>query len=149
MFLFLKKCGRFLDETKILTKDEPNRTARSLDCLTNEVRLYIPITAVIFILVLDWVSGLIRNLQTSTEVKVYITIVLFISALLVLNWVWTWKTHSRPENLKKSRQKSISRKKIQYFPWKLSKFFSLNCIFGHFKLFSRSKIDFWPFLKLQ
>ena len=28
-------------------------------------------------------------------------------------------------------------------------FFSWNCIFGSFKLFPSSKIDFWPFLKLQ
>ena len=32
---------------------------------------------------------------------------------------------------------------------KKSIFFSWNCIFGSFKLFSCSKIDFWPFLKLQ
>ena len=41
------------------------------------------ITAVIFILVLDWISRL-----QSTEVKVYISVVLFISAILVKNWVW-------------------------------------------------------------
>ena len=28
-------------------------------------------------------------------------------------------------------------------------FFKLNCISGSFKLFPSSKIDFWPFLKLQ
>ena len=28
-------------------------------------------------------------------------------------------------------------------------FFSSNCTFGSFKLFPSSKIDFWPFLKLQ
>ena len=31
----------------------------------------------------------------------------------------------------------------------IANFFSLNCISGSFKLFSSSKIDFWPFLKLQ
>ena len=30
-----------------------------------------------------------------------------------------------------------------------SNIFSWNCIFGSFKLFPSSKIDFWPFLKLQ
>ena len=34
--------------------------------------------------------------------------------------------------------------------WNLvKKIFSSNCIFGIFKLFPTSKIDFWPFLKLQ
>ena len=46
--------------------------------------------------------------------------------------------HSGPENLKKSRQKNSWNKKN---PW--------NCIFGSFKLFPSSKIDFWPFLKSQ
>ena len=40
--------------------------------------------------------------------------------------------HSRPENLKKSWQKN-----------------SWNCIFGSFKNFPSSKINFWPFLKYQ
>ena len=31
----------------------------------------------------------------------------------------------------------------------IQKKFSWNCIFGSFKLFPSSKIDFWPFLKLQ
>ena len=30
-----------------------------------------------------------------------------------------------------------------------SKFFSWNCIFSSFELFPSSKMDFWPFLKLQ
>ena len=30
-----------------------------------------------------------------------------------------------------------------------SNFFMWNCIYGSFKLFPSSKIDFWPFLKLQ
>ena len=47
--------------------------------------------------------------------------------------------HSGPENLKKSRQKNSWNQKI----------ISWNCIFGSFKLFPSSKIDFWPFLKLQ
>ena len=42
--------------------------------------------------------------------------------------------HSGPENFK-VLVKSI--------------FFSRNCISGSFKLFPSSKIDFWPFLKLQ
>ena len=50
--------------------------------------------------------------------------------------------HSGPENLKKCRQKN-SWNQINH------NFFSLNCIFGGFKLFPSSKIDFWPFLKLQ
>ena len=52
--------------------------------------------------------------------------------------------HSGPENLKKSRQKNswnqINKKNF---------FFSWNCISGSFKLFPSSKIEFWPFLKLQ
>ena len=50
--------------------------------------------------------------------------------------------HSGPENLKKVQAKKLlkSNKSI---------FFSWNCIFGSFKLFPSSKIDFWPFLKLQ
>ena len=32
---------------------------------------------------------------------------------------------------------------------KSKKFFSWNCIFGRFKLFPSSNIDFWPILKLQ
>ena len=32
---------------------------------------------------------------------------------------------------------------------KSKKNFSWNCIFGSFELFPSSKIDFWPFLKLQ
>ena len=38
-------------------------------------------------------------------------------------------------------------REIKYINQK--KFFSWNCIFGSFKLFPSSKIDFWPFLKLQ
>ena len=34
-----------------------------------------------------------------------------------------------------------SNKSNFFFPW--------NCIYGNFKLFPSSKIDFWPFLKLQ
>ena len=49
-------------------------------------------------------------------------------------------SHSGPENLKKSRQKN-SKNQEKKFTW--------NCIFGSFKLFPSSKIDFWPFLKLQ
>ena len=38
----------------------------------------------------------------------------------------------------------------QYFPYiYILKMFLWNCIFGSFKLFPHSKIDFWPFLKLQ
>ena len=47
-----------------------------------------------------------------------------------------------PENLKKSRQKnSWNQINQNVFTW--------NCISGSFKLFLSSKIDFWPFLKLQ
>ena len=49
--------------------------------------------------------------------------------------------HSGPENLKKSRQKFVKSDKSMIFLW--------NCIFGSFKLFPSSKIDFWPILKLQ
>ena len=43
---------------------------------------------------------------------------------------------------KKSKQKKIVKSNNSIFsPW--------NCIFGSFKLFPTSKIDFWPFLKLQ
>ena len=52
------------------------------------------------------------------------------------------KLYSWLENLKKSRQKNSQNQINKYF-------FSWNCIFGSFKLFSSSKIDFWPFLKLQ
>ena len=51
-------------------------------------------------------------------------------------------SHSGSENLKKSRQKTCETKIIK-------KVYSWNCIFGSFKLFPSSKIDFWPFLKLQ
>ena len=47
--------------------------------------------------------------------------------------------HSGPENSKKSSQKNSSNQKN--IPW--------NYIFGSFKLFPSSKIDFWPFLTLQ
>ena len=50
--------------------------------------------------------------------------------------------HSGPENLKKSRQKNSWN---QINPKK----FPRNCIFGSFKLFPSSKIDFWSFLELQ
>ena len=40
-------------------------------------------------------------------------------------------------------------KKVQAKKLVQSNFFSWNCIFGSFKLFPSSKIDFWPFLKLQ
>ena len=50
-------------------------------------------------------------------------------------------TPRRPENLKKSRQKNSWNQINHFFLW--------NCIFGSFKLFPSSKIDFWPFLKLQ
>ena len=50
--------------------------------------------------------------------------------------------HSGPENLKKSRQKNLWNQINQIF-------FTWNCILGSFKLFPSSKIDFWPFLKLQ
>ena len=46
--------------------------------------------------------------------------------------------HSGPENLKKSRQKNSWNQINQFFSW--------NCIFGSFP---SSKIDFWPFLKLE
>ena len=47
--------------------------------------------------------------------------------------------HSRPENLRKSRQKKLVK----------SIYFSCNCISDGYKLFPSSKIDFWSFLKLQ
>ena len=53
-------------------------------------------------------------------------------------------THSRPEIFfKKIEAKKLvkSNKPKNIFSW--------NCIFGSFKLFPNSKIDFWPFLKLQ
>ena len=50
--------------------------------------------------------------------------------------------HSGPENLKKSSQKNSWNTISQ-------KFFSWNCIFGSFKLFPSSKIDFLSILKLQ
>ena len=61
----------------------------------------------------------------------------------IANVLFTKHTsHSGPENLKKSRQKnSWNQINRTFFPW--------NCIFGSFKLFPSSKIDFWPFLKLQ
>ena len=52
-------------------------------------------------------------------------------------------THcSRLEILKKSRQKNSWNQINQII-------FSWNCIFGSFQLFPSSKMDFWPFLKLQ
>ena len=50
--------------------------------------------------------------------------------------------HSGPEKLKKSRQKKLvkSNKSI---------FFREIAFLAIFKLFLSSKIDFWPFLKLQ
>ena len=53
------------------------------------------------------------------------------------------RKHSRPENLKKVQAKILVKSN------KSKNFFSWNCIFGSFKLFPSSKIDFWPFLKLQ
>ena len=50
--------------------------------------------------------------------------------------------HSRPENLKKSRQKN-SRNQIK----SKNVFFSWNCIFGSFS--QLQKKDFWPYLKLE
>ena len=50
--------------------------------------------------------------------------------------------HIGPENLKLSRQKNSWNQINQ-------KLFSWNCISGSFKLFPSSKIEFWPFLKLQ
>ena len=51
-------------------------------------------------------------------------------------------------NFQKSQREAREFKKVQ--AKKLVKFFfSWNCIFGSFKLFPSSKIDFWPFLKLQ
>ena len=50
--------------------------------------------------------------------------------------------HSGPENLKRSKKKNSWNQINQFF-------FSWNCIFGSFKLFPSSKIDVWPFLKLQ
>ena len=47
-----------------------------------------------------------------------------------------------PVNLKKSSKKTHASNKSDYF-------FSLNCTFGSFKLFPSTKIDSWPFLKLQ
>ena len=46
-------------------------------------------------------------------------------------------THRGPENLKKSRQKKLVKSN------KSKKFFTWNCIFGSFKLFPSSKIDFF------
>ena len=55
-----------------------------------------------------------------------------LSYLLYYKIFFYFWLHSGPEKLKKSRQKNL---------W--------NCIFSSFKLFPSSKIDFWPFLKLQ
>ena len=49
--------------------------------------------------------------------------------------------HSGPENLKKVQTKKIVKSNKTIFSW--------NCIFGSFKLFPSSKMDFWQFLKLQ
>ena len=49
---------------------------------------------------------------------------------LVHSKCWLMFLYSEPESLKMSRQKNL-------------------CIFGSFKHFPSSKIDFWPFLKLQ
>ena len=49
------------------------------------------------------------------------------------------RIHSGPKKSKKSRQKKTC--EINFFSW--------NCIFGTFKLFPSSKIDFRRYLKLQ
>ena len=49
------------------------------------------------------------------------------------------QAHSGSENLKKSKQKTCEIKSVKIF-------FREICIFGRFP---SSKIDFWPFLKLQ
>ena len=49
--------------------------------------------------------------------------------------------HCGPEKLKKSRHKNSWNQINQFFSW--------NCILAVLNFFHSSKIDFWPFLKLQ
>ena len=63
-----------------------------------------------------------------------------------LYWVilFIFSIHSGPENLKKSSQKKT--REIKY----IEKFFRETACLAVFETFSQfSKIDFWPFLKLQ
>ena len=46
-------------------------------------------------------------------------------------------------------KKKMCVQKVQAKKFVKSKTNFVNCIFDSFKLFPRSKIDFWPFLKLQ
>ena len=62
------------------------------------------------------------------------------SCITLLQDRFKFRAHSGPENLKMSKQKNSWN---QITP----KRFSWNCIFGSFKLFPSSKIDFWPIFR--
>ena len=68
------------------------------------------------------------------------------SVFIIVLLKFTWIDHSitqRARKFKKVQAKKLVKSNI------VKKNFSSNCIFGSFKLFPSSKIDFWPFLKSQ
>ena len=92
-----------------------------------------------FLLVKPIPNTLLRNMENSAYWIALYTVSFVKKIILKLDFLEDDKNTQRDKRFKKVQAKKLMK----------SNFFSWNCISGNFKLFPSSKIDFWPFMKLQ